>query len=235
MNHDNPNNLATVRAPAARSAGFTFVELCFGLVVTALVMGAVAAFTLATASGWQHGDEVEMTAGRTRQAATRLTRAVRDARLIGALQSGAINGNPVTPGAFILWVRDANNDGAIQGAECAMVEHDPVNDELRLYPAGQGDASVVLPWSVFTSPAVLTNFKVGRAAHVIGSGVTAVRFAARGTDSTSTQTPTIEYTMKLIARGTRVEAGAPSGGGGDERTVLEYGTCAIRAPAKQPA
>ena len=35
--------------------GFTFVELCIGLVVVSLVMGALAAFSLATADAWQQG------------------------------------------------------------------------------------------------------------------------------------------------------------------------------------
>lgn len=203
-----------------RTRAFTFVELCFGLVITALVMSAVAAFTLATAQHWKQSDQEEATATQGRQATLRLTRTVQDAKLIGASRGGSLTNPATAPAAVILWVRDSNSDGAIQGAECAMIEHDRDAKLLRLYGAGQGDASVVLPWAIFTSDAMLTNFSVGRTSQPLARDVKGARIVPYGVGS-ATQNPMLEYTLKL--------------GGGDEHSVIEYGTCSVRAPAKQPS
>jgi hypothetical protein len=215
-------------ATSARRA-FTFIELCLGLVVTSLVMAAVAAFTLAVSTSWRHSDQAQTTAAHARQMSARLARLVQDARLIGAVQAGAIDGTPPAPAAALLWVDDTNGDGAIQGAECAMVEHDPVAKVIHVYAAGQGDAAIVLNWATFTAPAVLTNFKVGRTARPVVRDVAGARFAAYAKTS-ATQSPTLEYTVKLNARGAN-----PGAVGADDQTILEYGTVAVRAPARQPA
>jgi hypothetical protein len=213
----------------ARARGFTVMELCFGLLITALVMAAVASFVMAVSQSWRHSDQVETSAMRAWQATVRLGRAVQDARLIGAYSAGSLTSTPAVPAAVLLWVKDTNGDGQIQGAECAMIEHDDVQQTLRLYSAGQGDATVVIPWSTFTSAAILSNFKVGRSYTSIARGVERVRFAAFGTTGTA-QCPSLEYTMKIVARG--VNAGQRE----DQATrLVEYGTCAVRAPARQPA
>lgn len=209
--------------------GFTVVELCFGLVITALVMFAVATFVMAVSQSWRHSDEVETAARHAWQATVRLGRTVQDARLIGAFNHGDLSANTPQPAAVLLWMKDTNSDGKIQGAECAMIEHDDVQKALRLYPAGQGDATVVLPWATFTSPAVLTNFKVGRSHQLLARGVERVRFAAYGTTGTA-QHPSLEYAMKIVATGT-VPGQRPAEG----TELIEYGTCVIRAPARQPA
>jgi hypothetical protein len=208
---------------------FTVVELSFGLVVTSLVMAAVAAFLLAVAQGWRYSDQVETTSMHAWQASVRLVRTVQAARLIGAVSPGDIFAATPNPAAVIVWTKDTNGDGAIQGAECAMVEHDDVQQVLRLYPAGQGDATTVLPWATFTSPAVLNNFKVGRTWHPIAVGVERVRFAPHGTSGTALS-PSLEYTMRIVAKGSNAGEKDVSG-----RSVLEYGTCVVRAPGKQPA
>ena len=208
--------------------GFTVMELCFGMVITALVMAAVATFLMAVSQSWRHSDQVETSTMRAWQATVRLGRAVQDARLIGAYSAGDIDAATPTPAAVLLWAKDTNGDGKIQGAECAMIEHDDVQQTLRLYHAGQGDAAVVIPWSTFTSAAILSNFKVGRAYTPVARGVERVRFAAFGTTGTA-HSPMLEYTMKIVARGSN--AGQRDDHGS---RVVEYGTCAIRAPAKQP-
>jgi hypothetical protein len=212
-----------------RGRGFTVVELCFGLVVTALIMGAVASFLLAASQSWRYSDQVATSSMHAWQATVRLVRTMQDARLIGAVMPGDLNVSTPNPAAVIVWMKDTNQDGAIQGAECAMIEHDDVQQVLRLYPAGQGDATTVLPWATFTSQAVLNNFKVGRQFRPIGRGVERVRFASHGTSGTS-QSPSLEYTIKLLTKSTN--AGQTEQ---EDARLLEYGTCVVRAPAKQPA
>lgn len=212
-----------------RTRAFTLVELCFGLIVTSMVMAAVAAFLLAVAQGWRYSDQVETTSMHAWQATVRLVRAVQGARLIGAVSPGDIFGATPTPAAVIVWTRDTNGDGAIQEAECAMIEHDDVQRVLRLYPAGQGDATTVVPWVTFTGQNILSKFKVGRTWRPIAVGVERACFAPHGTTGTALS-PSLEYTMKIIAKGT--SAGQEDV---EDSSVLEYGTCVVRAPGKQPA
>jgi hypothetical protein len=208
---------------------FTVVEMCFGLLVTSLVMAAVATFLLAVAQSWRYSDQVETTSMHAWQATVRLVRTVQDARLIGAVSPGDLGGPTPNPAAVVVWTKDTNGDGAIQEAECAMVEHDDVQKVLRLYPAGQGDATTVVPWITFTGYAMIDKFKVGRTWRPIAIGVERVRFAPHGVTG-ATLSPSLEYTMKIAAR-------APSAGQKDVEgsSVLEYGTCVVRAPGKQPA
>lgn len=219
------DNVFPGRSRTAATA-FTFPELCFGLVIAALVMGAVAAFALAMSRSWTHAQETESITVTARQVTNRITRTVQDAKLIGAISNGATNPNPLVPAAVILWVDDTNGDGAIQGAECAMIEHDTSTKMLKLYGAGQGDATTVLPWSTFTAQAVLTNFKVGRNWKPVGRGAEAVRFVGHSISSAD-QRPMLEFTLKLKP--------ASAEASDDRNLVTEYGTCVVRAPAKQPA
>ena len=76
---------------------------------------------------------------------------------------------------------------------------------------------------------MLSNFKVGRTWRPIAFGVERVRFAPHGTSGT-TLSPSLEYTMKIVARGTNAGQRDVEGS-----SVLEYGTCVVRAPGKQPA
>jgi hypothetical protein len=76
---------------------------------------------------------------------------------------------------------------------------------------------------------MIDKFKVGRTWRPIAIGVERVRFAPHGVTG-ATLSPSLEYTMKIAAR-------APSAGQKDVEgsSVLEYGTCVVRAPGKQPA
>src|SRR5687768_6063725 len=74
-----------------RARGFTFMELCFGLIITALVMAAVATFLMAVSQSWRHSDQVETSSMRAWQATVRLGRAVQEARLIGACNAGNLD------------------------------------------------------------------------------------------------------------------------------------------------
>ena len=208
---------------------FTVVEMCFGLLVTSLVMAAVATFLLAVAQSWRYSDQVETTSMHAWQATVRLVRTVQDARLIGAVSPGDLGGPTPNPAAVVVWTKDTNGDGAIQEAECAMIEHDDVQRVLRFYPAGEGNATAVITWVTFTGPTMVAKFKVGHTWRPIAVGVERVRFAAHGTMGTALS-PSLEYTMKIIAKGT--SAGQEDV---EDRSVLEYGTCVVRAPGKQPA
>ena len=122
--------------------------------------------------------------------------------------------------AVLLWIRDDNTDQQVQGAECAMLEHDATAKIIRLYPAGQGDAVQPLPWNIFSSQAVIANFKAGRAWRPFAREIPGVRFGAVSKDS-STLNPTLEFTLKFRPQ--------DDTDADDSRSLTMYGTCSVRA------
>ena len=130
-------------------AGFTLVELMIGLVVTALVMAALAGLTTAVAQGWKQGDTTQATTNVTTQAHLRVKRYLRAARLLGACETGALDNTACAQAAILFWKGDANSDNQIQFSELALLEYHPEADPndrqtLRLYqvvwPAGWTEA-----------------------------------------------------------------------------------------------
>ena len=80
---------AATSAVLRRRRGFTFVELCLGLVITTLVMGAMAAFSMAMASAWKSAEKTQSLTLRGHHAILRIEKEVRNARLIGASRAGS--------------------------------------------------------------------------------------------------------------------------------------------------
>jgi len=215
--------------------GFTFIELCLGLVVTSLVMAALAAFSLSMSTAWSCAGQTQALTLRGNQAVAWIQKEVRNARLLGAVRAGSINGSGTSGAAVVMWKADTNGDGFIQGAEVEMIEHDLVNHTLKIYSAGQGDAAAKWQWTVFTDPAVCDQFKVGRSAQIVAKDVYGASFATSGTGSAS-QSPSFQYALKIVANETSSAALGDSGVvGADSRMMVQYGAATVRAPAAQPS
>lgn len=214
--------------------GFTFVELCLGLVVTTLVMGAVAAFSLATSGAWKSAEKTQSLTLHGYQASWRISKQVRSARLIGASRAGSSEG--VGAGAaVIIWKTDTNGDGYIQGDECEMIAHDPVNHRLILYPSGYADG--VGTWSysgTFTASSVLTQFPTNRPSMTLANGVYGAVFETSGTSGTAVN-PSLKFALKLMVDDAASGGGASSAVGGGARLMVENGAATVRAPLAQPA
>jgi len=206
------------------------VELFFALIITALVMSALSAFSLAMASAWQRHDELDSLTLRARQAAVRISEQVRDARLIAFCAAGSLDGSATPRACVIIWKTDTNNDGKIQGAELTMIEHNAVTHELVHYPAGQGDTATVLDWATVTDSETAKEFRKGRSNVPLVRGVYGALFAVTSSTST-TQGPTLEFALKFRhqkrdASNALVPLGNP---------YTEYGTAVVRAPLPVPA
>jgi prepilin-type N-terminal cleavage/methylation domain-containing protein len=126
-------------------AGFTLVELMIGLVVTALVMAALAGLTTAVAQGWKQSETTQSTTNVTTQVHLRVQRSLRAARLLGVCEIGSLDNTACAQAACLFWKGDANADNQIQFSELALLEYHPEADPndrqtLRLYqvvwPAG---------------------------------------------------------------------------------------------------
>ena len=124
-----PNLAIVVRSRIAsrRRRGFTFVELVLGMLVTTLVMGAVAALMSAVAQGWTQSAAVTMTATADAQVHLRLQKILRAARQLGYLRTGALDGSSAAQAAVLIWKGDANLDGVPQYSELAILEYYPSN------------------------------------------------------------------------------------------------------------
>lgn len=222
---------AVLGASASRRLhlGFTMIELFFGLLITSLVMGAVATFSLAMGKAWQRSEEIESLTLRARQATVRIAQLVRDAKLLVTHRAGSLDGTAAQPAAVIIWTRDTNGDGLIQGAELALIEHNTTLNQLVLYPGGQGDTVQSLTWALISDPTIITDFKKGRTANALARGVYGARFAVTSATSTSLR-PTFEFSLKFWHEKT-VGGGTTSVG----EPYTEYGTCVVRAPKQVPS
>lgn len=214
---------------AAARRGFTAMELMLGMLVTALVMGAVTAVMTAVSKGWSQSTSTESASNTTVQSHVRMLRTLKQARQIGTTRTGSVNGNTNPGAAVMLWKGDANLDSRIQFSELAMLEHDTSNDKLIQYEVEFPSSWTAAQKTAADTPAladddiyasnVIETFKA--LTNVVGSdlakNVTGVEF--RRNDSYGTVRPTLEYLLRFDRNGT---------------IETEYGTVAVRVPATMP-
>jgi hypothetical protein len=213
--------------PVARRA-FTFIELCLGLIVTSLVMGAMAAFALAMSTAWKSAETSQSMSLLANQTIVRVQNEIRQCKLIGALRSGTSGGSGDIV-AVLLWKADTSGDGLIQGNEVSLLEYHSNSHTLRLYYAGQPDASGT--WSyddTFTDEDTLESFKTNRSYVILARNVYGAEFSSSGTSGTS-RSPSLHFGLKLMVDDTR----SGSASGMQKLTVL-YGTATLRAPLSEP-
>lgn len=213
----------------ARCRAFTLIELCLGLVITALVMSALSAFSLAMSTAWKNASQSQAITLVGNQAVFRTQKEVSNAKIIGAVRAGSMDASG-SGAAVLLWAGDTNNDGYIQLAEIEMIEFDPANHVLQRYAAGHGDASSRVSWAVFTDPALFDNFKVGRTAQPMARNVYGAVFQTSGTSGSSAY-PSLKFALKLAADSTAGQSGMI---GSDPQVFVQYGTATVRAPLAQP-
>src|SRR5262245_38739861 len=180
-----------------RLAGFTFMELCLGILITAMVMGAVASFTLATAQAWKSAEQETNLSAKSNVAVAWLQDTIRGVKLLGPVRAGALDNPSSGAGAAVmLWKADTNSDGLIQGSEVQLIEHDVANN--RLVP-DSGLPTETTTWShssVFTNSSVIDTFKQGRTPRVFAADVYGAYFKATGTTGTNAN-PSLAFSLKL--------------------------------------
>ncbi|WP_428939948.1 PulJ/GspJ family protein [Fontivita pretiosa] len=209
--------------------GFTFVELCLGLVITSLVMSALAAFALAMSSAWKQAEQTQSATVIANQVSAVLQDQIRQARLLGAWRAGSINGSGENA-AVMLWKEAAGGDGIIQDTELSLIEFDPTGHRLLIYPAGQG-SGLNIQYSAFTTTAVIDNFKVGRTARPLARGIWGASFKVSGTGSG--QVPRLQFALRIVPE-QRDDNGSVSPDG-RARPLIQYGQATLRAPAAIPS
>ncbi len=205
----------------AAPRGFTLVELILGMLVTTLVMGTIAAFMSAVGRGWTASDSTQASTNITAQAHLRMQRMLRQARQIGAVRTGALDGSATSNAAVLYWKGDANLDNQIQFSELALLEYHPSADPkdaltLRLYqavlPSGTPDTTITDDNEIFTD-AEIDTFRnlsyVNNTYTVVARKVNGVEFHKN--DSTSLPRPTLDYLIVFPSGETEFGTVSPRG------------------------
>lgn len=99
------------------------MELVLGMIVTGLVMTAVAGLLSAVAKGWQHSGDTQASSNHAVQTHARMQKIVKGARQLGAVRAGSLEGNLQAAGIMI-WAGDDNGDDAVQFSELGLLVHE---------------------------------------------------------------------------------------------------------------
>jgi len=240
--HDTRRNLTGRRPRRA----LTVVEMTLGMVVTAMVLGALGALWYAVGEAWRSTGASQALASTTNQVNLRLESTFRQARYVINFEPGTLDkGTSATPARAFIWRGDFWNrpgqkatppdfktplvDGAVQIAELGLLEYDPVNARVNLYrvkdAAGltnaQRDAASEVPtFDRLNQAQTRDTFKTLDFVEcaVLADGVTAFKLGIPQTQPGSR--PVVEFTMDVSRKGT---------------TSRLNGTAALRSPSTQPA
>jgi hypothetical protein len=221
------------RSSARSNRAFTLVELSIGLLVTALVLGAVGAFTLSVSRAWENSDEMQSSSLTSSQVTMRLLNELRTVQGIGAVISGTTAPNvsraTVPPAAVLLWKRDGNPpnytdaDGRIQYSELEVIEYEPSADKNTGHSLYAYTATPLIDLqmsrNVFNDPATIGEFKKVATRRRLATNLDGAKFYVLNGAST-VQRPVFEFALSFVR---------------DKTVTTQYGAVSLRAPATQPS
>jgi hypothetical protein len=193
------------------------------MVVTAMVMSALATFTLAMCSAWQSAGQVQTLTMIGNQVVLRIQNEIKNARLLGACSAGSSNGS-ASGAAIMIWKSDTNGDGLIQGSEVEMIYHDTANNQLMLYSGTSADTATWSYSTVFTNSTVINTFKTGRTPTLFAPRIYGAMFQTTDASSTTLK-PNLQFALKLLTNDS--SPGTP-------QLYVQYGTATIRSPIAIP-
>jgi len=209
--------------------------LTMGMIITALVMSAVAALLSAVAMGWEQSGQTQTSTINRVQMHARIQRILKGAKQLGAIRGGSLAGN-VTPAGVMIWKSDNNNDGKVQFSELGLLVHEgPVGTPggyLTFY-----DVAYPTWWttaqkaSADNTPPLVTEADVYKDSSIdtfrtmayvrktlVASNLIGVTFTR--TDGADITRPSLDYVLKLSK---------------DNDVHVEYGTTSVRTPSTLPA
>jgi len=132
-------------------AAFTLVELLVALVVTGVILSAVATLAYAMSSASRVSEDTLLKQAQLRQARLRIAELVRNCKLICAAPG---NGNDVA-----IWQTDATDIGQINVSELVYIERGNAANTLRLcqFAPGQNDRVDLASLALATKKAALVS------------------------------------------------------------------------------
>jgi len=218
-----------VRRRSARR-GFTLAELMIGMLVTVLVLSAMAAFVSAVAEGWNQSDGTQDLALEAHQAYQRVDHYLSSALYVAQPASGASS-------SVFFWANDKwNYNGVNAGDECPelgemeLIQYDSTTNTLWLYEPIAASAmssnqlsaaSAAQTYSEITGSSEEATFLADQFYTQIplAHDVTSATFDSVG-NSSAGQRPLVELTLVFSKNG---------------QTLTQYGTVTLRAPSTQPS
>jgi hypothetical protein len=222
-----------IRRRKSRRAGLTFPELVIGMVITAIVLTARAAVTLAVTEQWTDNDGTETLQLQATQIATRVRHYVSSALYIVQVTPGSLS-SPTTKAGVLLWSFQGSpysaNLKALIG-ELSYIYYDGAGT-LWLYQAKpyasmtnteQTGSAVAMPFTTISAATWPMSTFISNYTYIqgtaIGRNVQGVYFNANWQNST-TQRPLLEFSLAL-SRGTQT-------------LTNQYDVAVLRAAANQP-
>jgi hypothetical protein len=214
----------------------TLIELSIGLMITSLVVGALAALWFAVADTWQRSSASQNLALTANQALTRLETALKQSKYLCHVDAGSIDGTATSPASILVWKGDYWNpaganaaDGVVQVGELIVIEHDPVAKKIYLYqpiPAAsmtssqRTAASTVWIWDDLRKGGSVSTFKKLDYVKKTVMCECVAGMLVNVPATTASARPLIEFTLSVTR---------PQG------TLLVYGSAALRAASQQPS
>ena len=222
----------------------TLVELSIGLVITAIVIGALSSLWFAVGETWRKSSSSQGQTLRASQVAIRLEGNFRQAKYVCQLTAGSVTDTAVSPASAFFWRSDYWNaagdvsnpaafttdvaDGVVEVAELALVEYDPAAQRLYLYQpkdaaamttAERAAAGTVWTWADLSKSSNLTVFKGLSYVQkkVLSEGIAGAAFNMPAMKAGAR--PLIEFTLLM-----------PRTGG----NAVDYSAASLQAPSSRP-
>jgi|GEM_PF-4628588 len=186
--------------------GFTFIELCLGLVTTSLVMSAAAAFMMGVATTWKASGDAQATAAESTQTNLKLQSFFRSCNALGGSTTISV----------LVWRADNNGDNTIQSSELAALTYDPALKILQLhFPTVSGAGDSTWTEAEFYHPTATSVFSsLPRVSRLVLARVSAAHFAIlRGSGAMAK--PIVEFDLSVTR---------------DAKVKRHYGSVALRKP-----
>jgi Tfp pilus assembly protein FimT len=118
-------------------SGFTFVELMLGIVVTAIVLCALAVFTFGVGENWEQSDSAQSAFLAGSAGVNRLDTLTRNAQGIDPSPTNGSLDNSTSPASCMFWTDNYLSDGHIQYCEMTLLQYDQANQRLVKYTLPQ--------------------------------------------------------------------------------------------------
>jgi hypothetical protein len=212
------SRLLSSNARLSRARGVTFVELCIGMTITALVMAAVASFTLAMGSAWRHNKGGMTGDGSSNLLNAKLNAIMREARCVGAVRNGSLTDASAPAAVVLFWLHDSNGDRRAQVSEIAAFDYDASSKSLRFYQRPAPQLDLTLTNEQFMSGGGIDILRNRPGATPVLQNVTACRIDTyAGADASDR--PRVAFTLKCNIAG-------------QERTLMAVSS--LRAPSAEP-
>src|SRR5262245_14739425 len=145
-----------------RTAGFTLAELSIGLVVVAIVLCALAAFTVASAEAWKQGATTNVNGSQTvasipvigTLARARLDSEIGASAAVGGYDAGTLTSSAGQQASILLWAKDKNTDSKIDPNEVELLEYDATDHTI--YKWTSTNAGAYVDYTTFTASYIAT-------------------------------------------------------------------------------